>query len=546
MKNNESHHRDILSDTIPYLSHIFVVLLSCFCWPESLPGTAFTYPFEGGSSIVFRIPRSSPVTKEVLNSKYYPAASQIVAKLIQIQQEEENREIPRTARFEFLFSPEDRVPSFARALLRITSPLVEKQIRIFRLTYTHSRLLYLRFHELSNQDSGLFYDFYNIEFDGKGRTLRSVILKSDTDKSIPCKEPFILFREGKEIQYKGFTASGLPTAYRSKTFVLNKNGLKQCIRLKECSNRMFNPNGLLSGETTQETRYTYKQGEPCLIYNVRLDKRGKIVSYDFLFPRIEKSPLSQASCYHCLVQESSPIKEKKIIRQYLFSQGKRQFQSGSSREAEFDMQGRLVCFHEAEFKIKPGSDGLKEDERFEGKDHYVWNTSFSPGNRVLTRRIIKTIAYSFELNGKKENCNLLASLREVHFLEEEENLKKVTVCFYDLGKDLVWIPLRQVTIDILEMMKNDIPSKINLSILSPNNPLDHCEQSILQDCDYILEEAVFGDLFLPQKKSSNFDVHVQKLSDKGEIGAVVLFYFKNENGKKIYTGEKNLSFIENS
>lgn len=516
----------------------YAVLLYCLTLAFKVHAAVMTCTAEGASPVVFRVPGPFRIPEKKIRSEYYPVALQIISSFKQYLEEESGTNIPGPVSFEFIFSPRDLVPSFERTLVRIATvkkdEFSRKKVRIMRLSLNRFRVRYIRFHTSPNENGQVCYDLYHLEADSKGRTLRTVIIKSFLDRRMPCKEPFYCFSEGREIQYKGFTMNGEPTAYRKKQFTVNRNGYKQWTRIKECRNRMFHPNGLLSGETIHDSQYTYREEVGCLIYNLMLDKLGRIHSYEYAFLTTKKRPAPQSWFYHALIQETSPFRDKRIVRQYLFSKGKRCFQSGNCREASFDEMLRLRYFKDSEFLILPGKDGLSEADRKEVNDCFIFNTAFNENGRVLTRRVLNTILTVSGQNGSETLLNILSSYREIRFFEEKGTLKKVMVSFYDAGRERILTCVRQVIIKIMQTMKNDGPSRIRFFILSPDNAEEPYEQEIVQDCGYIIDEAVFGDLFIPRKKNRDYDIHVQTVTPEGEITEWVLCHYEMMNGNKIY------------
>jgi hypothetical protein len=95
-----------------------------------------------------------------------------------------------------------------------------------------------------------------------------------------------------------------------------------------------------------------------------------------------------------------------------------------------------------------------------------------------------------------------------------------------------------VEIEVLERIITGDPVKIKLTVQSQSDPDSRDEQIMVQDCNYIINEATSGKLF-DQKKERPFDVHVEEISEKGEAFRVVFYDYTKENDVKKYSTKES-------
>jgi hypothetical protein len=158
----------------------------------------------------------------------------------------------------------------------------------------------------------------------------------------------------------------------------------------------------------------------------------------------------------------------------------------------------------------------------------------------LAKKVLQT-SYAYpEINGVEERLQLLNSLKSIQIMRDPNKgtLQKIQIDYYDFDDDKKLIINRKVEIDILETIITGDPIKIRMMIQSPWDPASKEEQIILQDCNYIINEATSGKLF-DLRRERPFDVHIEEISEKGEILKVVFYGYVKENNIKKYTTKES-------
>jgi hypothetical protein len=449
----------------------------------------------------------------------------VLRNLALFEQETENSYFVNTARIELEWlssqGPESKPSALAvTALSRDDESEIRKRFRLEQIRFSENDAVvsFTVTPEREKPEDRPTYRVTNIRRDSRGNILKRILVKISSGPAFRLPADFEKFLEGVLLEYRDFNEFGKPMSYQAKTFVLDQTGRKRWVQVKESLNRRFNESGRLLQETVRETRYSY--GEPMdsdfAVYNVRIDPAtGDLGRFDLIFsPPPGETPLPRKESFEILFEPlSNSTGIKKIVRKYDLEQGAKRYLSGQSIEL-YQKGSRISFFRETSFQIKPGTPGLLDEDRIYESALYLYNLEFNEENKVLHKRIVE-LAFVPRENGET-SLPVFHTFRDVRYTYQNGDPKRLDVDFLDFNENRRLGIARQLSIEVLETMKTGDPVKIRLVIKVPADPAMDTEQVIIQDCRYILNEAVTGDLFYAPTERS-FHVRIKNLSPEGEI-----------------------------
>ena len=532
-----------------WLLFLFAVLhLNSF---QSLAAESLTQEHEiQGFRTVFKF--DSPESSALFSPDCLILAGEIIRNVIGFQREVLG--ITFVPGFEFGFIFENRLQSetLHEAVLisyhrsddgQMTQSLA---LRIKEISVKDGQLTYLSFDTLE-PDARLknTYHIYNFSFDEQGNFLDRMIVKTTLDPSLQADRSYYKFQEGKWMEYRNYGQNGLPDSITLKTFLLNKDGSKIWMDSKKSFNRRFNEQGQITQETSQITTYSYSGlnlAETFAIYNVLLHPTGEISSYEIVFSqKDDTSSFSEADHLEINFERNDlGVQTKKMIRKYKIQQGQCVYSEGKTEELILENANRVKESREIVFDIRPGTKGLMPEDQILKQSLHSWNLELDASGQVQRKRILTTQYEYPEIEGRKQMVNLFVSLKNILVTRLEGKLKTIEVNYHDFDSNRILTYLRQIKIEVLEHAFTGDPIKLKLNISSPIDPGSNDEEVIIQDCNYIINEAILGELFY-QKTDRPFDVGLEEVSDQGEILKVSFYDFTKDQNQKTYTTKETVT-----
>lgn len=413
-------------------------------------------------------------------------------------------------------------------------------LRIKETVLNDGKLTYLSFDTLE-PDARLknTYHIYNFSFDDMGNFLDRMIIKTTLDPSMRSDRPYYKFQEGKWMEYRNYGSNALPDSVTIKTFLLNKDGSKIWMDSKKSFNRRFNDQGQITQETSQITTYSYSganAGETYAIYNVSLHPGGEIAGYEIVFAeKDDTSSLNQPDHLEINIERNDQgVQIRKTVRKYQIQQEHCVYSEGKIEALLLENGNRVKESKEILFDIKPGTNGSAPEDQILKESLQSWNLEFDATGQVQKKRILTTQYAYPEIEGKKQMVNLFVSLKNIFVTRVDGKLKTIEVNYHDFDANRILTYLRQIKIEVLEHAFTGDPIKLKLQISSPMDPSSNDEEVIIQDCNYIINEAILGELFY-QKVNRPFDVGLEEMSEQGEILKVSFYDFTKNEDQKIYT-----------
>lgn len=362
------------------------------------------------------------------------------------------------------------------------------------------------------------YHVRNMTFDSKENLLRRIVLHGERylfPEYLKNEERFL---EGKIIDYKDYRSKACPQGFMYKTFILTNRGSLLVTAEKESEGRMYHENGNLAQETVRETQYSY-QNSPSrnTFYNVEFNEYGAIKSFD-LFPASNpENPVSAPANGECTRVElydfigTVPLNELRLY--YTFSDGKKKYHNGRWIETRLRKDFMITSTRHSEFTVREGKTGENISDRILTSRVYIINREYNFREMPVTKRIIKT--------NFKDNQEILESLRDIHFeYDFNQAIETVTVDFLKPDSWGNLTILRHVALDVLEYHPSKEPKKVKLKIGSGENR-DAFEQIIYQDCTYLMDEMIYGSVFIPPLSDSPATFIIKKVDEDGDLGVEV-------------------------
>ncbi|MDP3981802.1 MAG: hypothetical protein Q8Q33_10365 [Chlamydiota bacterium] len=385
----------------------------------------------------------------------------------------------------------------------------------------------------------VFYDIYNIDFDKNAYVLKKIILKSFLDVSegtgLLCEK----FIEGIKVQYQDFGGNGLALSFTYQYFLLTKNAGEMILKEKKSFNRHFNQEGYIVSQTTQETSYTYSQqmGMNDAVFNVRYHPSGQIKSYNIASNMDQKnssSGIHNVICFN-IERDDAGLELHETIRTCTTTGAAVQYLSGKQRDYAYDSEKHPRFVAEKVFDIKVGTDGLNPSDRTVKQELYMWNMAYDKSGQIIRRRILKTLFKEVELLGRRVRLRLYNNLRDIYIFRDEDNgnMKGVRVDYLICNGENLCVKDRSVEAQVIEFSFRHDPLKIKLIVRDLNETSASIETEIVQDCEYILNEAISGELFTPQR-SMNEDMQIVYVDKEGASLLIFFYSFGNLNDMLIY------------
>ena len=358
------------------------------------------------------------------------------------------------------------------------------------------------------------YHVRNMVFDSRENLLKRIILHGERYQFPEYMKNEERFLEGKMIEYRDYFLKGCPQGFVYKTFILTSKGTPLVMSEKESEGRMYHDNGNLAQETVRETQYSY-QSPPSrnTYYNVEFNEAGAIKTFD-LFPAPNpENPATVPENGECTRVElydfigTVPLNELRLY--YTFSNGKKQYHSGRWIETHLRQDFMITSTRHTEFKVIPGKTGRDIRDREPVSKVYIFNREYNFREMPVTKRIIKSFF--------RDNQEMLESLRDIH-LEYDFNqaVERVSVEFLKPDNAGVLLPLRTVSLDVLEYHPSKEPKKVRLRIYSGGNK-DAYEQIIYQDCTYMMDEMIYGSVFIPPLSETPVSFKIKKVEEDGAV-----------------------------
>ena len=334
----------------------------------------------------------------------------------------------------------------------------------------------------------------NMAFDSRENLLKRIVLHGERYLYPEYMKNEERFLEGKMIEYRDYRVKGCPQGFIYKTFILANRGTLLVTAEKESEGRMYHENGNLAQETVRETQYSY-QSSPSrsTFYNVEFNEAGAIKSFD-LFPAPNpENPLSVPANGECTRVElydfigTVPLNELRLY--YAFSDGRKTYHSGRWIETRLRKDFMITSTRHTEFNILQGKTGRDPADRVLTSKVYIFNREYNFKEMPVIKRIIKSTF--------KDNQEILESLREIRFeYDLSQAIETVSVDFLKPDTDGEFISLRHVALEVIEYQPSKEPKKVKLKIRSGSEGEDF-EQIIYQDCTYLMDEMIYGSVFIP-------------------------------------------------
>ncbi len=423
----------------------------------------------------------------------------ILANLIFFEQEVAHFYLLKKAAYQIFFDKNQNL--FSNLLISASHPALKGNIEY----HIHKVLIDKNFNVITlnfskkNLDAEIMnYDIYNITFDAQGNILKKIVISSSNNPVFCAIEKGEKFIEGKVIEYKQFNNSKMPTSYKISTFIFSKAGKMINVQVKESLNRTFNEQGLLTGESVRETKYSYSNDSSNYsIYNVKFFDYGQLKRYDLVFSHKDKDKFDQAKNYEFefVSYDSNKLLASKVVKRFFLKDRKKFYLDGEELFLEWNIHKKLKSSKEQHFIFK------KDDSSGAFKKIYT-NASYNDKimhndkQQVTSEQIVQTV-FDPSYDGSLE---YIESFREVHYGYQDKHISNITVNFFDFGNNYQKIKMREIIIDIVELMKNKEPAVIKVVINDNISKEDSYEQTIIQDCSYTINEAIYGELFtLPLK-----------------------------------------------
>ena len=358
------------------------------------------------------------------------------------------------------------------------------------------------------------YHVRNMAFDPKENLLKRIVLHGERYLFPDYMKNEERFLEGKMIEYRDYRVKGCPQGFIYKTFILTNRGALLVTAEKASEGRMYHDNGNLAQETVRETQYSY-QNFPSrnTFYNVEFNEAGAIKSFD-LFPASNpENPVSASANGECTRVElydfigTVPLNELRLY--YTFSEGKKEYHTGRWIETHLRKDFMIISTRHTEFNIVQGKKGRNPKERDLTSRVYIFNREYNFRDMPVTKRIIKSVF--------KDNQEILESLRDIYFeYDFNQAIEKVAVEFLKPDAEGNLIPLRHVALDVLEYHPSQEPKKVKLKIGSGNKE-DAFEQTIYQDCTYMMDEMIYGSVFIPPLSDAPASFIIKKMEEDGNL-----------------------------
>ena len=343
--------------------------------------------------------------------------------------------------------------------------------------------------------------------------------------SVPEKIPEyrkILFRflNGKIIEFGPRNRFKFPRSIICKEFILDKKGRRVWTQTVERSNRRFNEKGLPVSETTRQTRYSYSEkiNKHSRLFDVEFYPAGEIKQYDLIYPEKEQidKDYKKDNINLFFVWRNGYLLHR-LIRKYRFSDGLKSFSSGDSLDFSFDKPTRAVKVVNEVFDIVRGTDGVIAKDRIPQKINYTWNLDFDSRDRVVSRRVLQIKRLSSAPSESVFEGLVFDYLKEVRFIDSAKGpLDGVVIDYYDYLIDGTIDVSRRISIDVVKKNIRGEPVKILLTILSSRDPSGSSEMVLEQDCRYVIDKAVSGDLFY-EDSDNKYAAVLESVSSDGSL-----------------------------
>ncbi|EKD28368.1 MAG: hypothetical protein ACD_79C00328G0005 [uncultured bacterium] len=461
---------------------------------------------------------NNPSQNSFIDSKI-KLAIDLIDNLVLFEQENGSR-IP-LQNFKFIFNiafTNNKTPFTIQIFAVEKESLLIKTNRILEYSTINEKIKTIKFISIDkNETQGDSFSIINIKSDPNNNILERLLLRNSSLSITFMPEGFEKFVEGKFIEYKSYTSNNAPLQLITKTFTLAPNGEKRWIKIKETFNREYNEKGLLAKESETETTYSYTDSGPSsAIYNVIFSETGNIKNYDIVFSSDPENPqslnLNNLNIISLKEDNIGPIEQ--LIREYQIKDKKQIFLKGEVLRKEKDSNGLVLFLKTSEFSIKPDTDGLKDEDKIFNKNIYIYNLEYNSSNQIVHKKIIKTSFVPAVTDKQKE---IFDSLRNIYFTYDSQNtLNNIKVDFLEYTKAGKLEPAKTVSINVLENLPTGEPGKIELSVSSPTNPELNTKETMSQDCSYIIQEAINGEMFF-EKSNMNFIPSIESISNKGDI-----------------------------
>jgi hypothetical protein len=425
---------------------------------------------------------------------------------------------------------------------------VNKNFSIIKTYFNNEGdLVYMRFRQNGDDEAvATVVDLYNIQRDKQGDIRKRMFLKFKEDLKVEGHPGFFKFIDGIWIEYGPYLKFNEPVSITCKTFILDEKGWKIWTHVTKRSNRGFNEKGQLVRETTQETSYNYSRpvsSRPYDVYDLSFYPGGEINSYNLVFRDALKEP-SNTEPKHLEFNfkwSSEGVLLEKMMRKYRIVDNTKEYIRGESREYTLDGPAKAVKLKETTFNIRSRTDGFLKKDRILKKTILTWNLSFDEKNKVLSRKVLEFKNIPSNKKDRTETINVFQSLKEVRFVDDAGGrLKGVLVDYYDFTEDGKCSIVRSVGIDVIAHNRSGDPAKIVLAVISPHDISENSEMILTQDCNYVIGEAVLGDMFL-ERQEKTFSVYLERIPEPKESLKGTVVYIKREDEKENETKEGKLN-----
>jgi len=479
---------------------ILLLILHIIFFQLSVKAETFIFKHILPSSLDVEYILSDVLLKEsVLSESNLRKLDSIIANIIFFEQEIGNRYFFKKASYQVSFHMNKNL--FSDILISVSHSALKEKIEYHLKIVKFDKdfnVVKLFFDKKSSNTEINNYNIYNMMLDASGNILKKIIIKNSSNPifcAIAQGEKFIY---GKMIERRNFNKYKMPSSYKISTFIFSKTGKIINTKVKESLNRSFNEQGLLTGESVRETRYSYSNdSSKYSIYNVKLFENGRIKKYDLIFSNKDQDESEKTSNYEFdfISYDINQLLIHKIVRRFLLKDRKKIYLDGNELSLKWNLHKKLISSKEQHFILKKDNEGdtfnrIYTDSSY--NDKIVYNDKY----QVLSEHIVQTVFDS----SSGESYEYIESFREVSYSYKGRDISQINIIFFDFNKYFQKFVMREIFIDILELMKNKEPAVISVVINDKESKDGSYKQTIIQDCSYTINEAIYGELFtLPLK-----------------------------------------------
>lgn len=381
-------------------------------------------------------------------------------------------------------------------LAQTQPPLVYE---IWQGHYTNElRLLGFSIREMETRAEPLiFQDVRITAFDLNGRIKNMIIVNQHVAVKLNEFE-LLKFTEGIEIAYSQFHDNGQPMNLVIERFGLDGKGQRRKLSERHLTGRSFDEKGRLRTETVKESSYQYSgiNQNVAVLYNVVFHPHGYLEKYIVGYPlgdETTQKDIKQFKEVWNLAVDGALVADK--LTRYFYTLNSQCIYTHGNM-ITLTLSGDLKCdVKESEFKIKEGFTGEDEEGRIYEVTRLGYEEKNGDGHKIYNRQL-EVRHKEIVLNGKSRRGKFLKSYRETSrwFSHEKKIPEKIEAAYFGLVAHGKIEKIRDIQIWVTSWVENKIPAAMNLSIKDHDSEPPFV-QKIEHDCLYVMDEALFGNLF---------------------------------------------------